>query len=138
MDPEPEEIKTCLDYIRTLQDPANNREGGIQASLPWPPREVKPIRQVAAKPDLSLVSPHLDQQNLGSIMEDVMRRDPACPLNRASFDLFRRFGFAIWVSERMDKRGFAFKGTGGENAISQIYFAWRSILSEQELAELDG
>jgi hypothetical protein len=135
-DPELEETRTCQDYMRTLPAPVISGEG--QISLPWPPGEVKVIRHTAAKPGRTTLASDLAHRNFGSFMGACMGDDPRWKLKRNWFGPFRRLGFAIWESDRMVKRGLEFENDDWGNMTARLYFAWRSVLSEQELVELDG
>ena len=72
------------------------------------------------------------------------------PLRDVSFDSFRRLGFAIWSVERMEGYGFLvnFPRPDDDDPVAEengrdpatpdsLLNAWRSVLGEDELAELE-
>ncbi|KAH8646796.1 hypothetical protein BX600DRAFT_503656 [Xylariales sp. PMI_506] len=69
---------------------------------------------------------------------------PCSPIQHISFDPFRRLGFAIWSIERMVGYGFLQPIWNPEKSESEnkpftrnsVLNAWRSVLSDDELAEV--
>ncbi|KAK8075257.1 hypothetical protein PG997_009920 [Apiospora hydei] len=88
---------------------------------------------------------HLDRTPMSYHFQDFMSsRDlQASPLLGVPFEPYRKFGFAIWDNRRMADLGFRAPKPGSmvKNR-TFYYFRWRSILTEEELAQrqpsLDG
>ena len=58
------------------------------------------------------------------------------PIQGVLFDPFRRLGFAIWSTERMVGYGFLKPKSKWDNN-SDVFAAWRSVLTEVEIAALE-
>jgi len=145
-----QEIQTAMEY---LQFPSDGRFKPMESSvleLPWPSREVD-VSWTASQPIFD------DQRDdkWGEGINWLVWGGPAVhfakgmlskyvfsPVRGVTFDPYRRFGFAFWdfrrlfglgLEEDREKRGFLLSHDDGGG----IYYSWRSILSEEELAKID-
>ena len=59
------------------------------------------------------------------------------PLQHVSFEPYRRLGFAIWDTARLSRYGFLPPDDRFGHWWNDCYAVWRSILSEDERAEVE-
>lgn len=162
IDVEHELIYTVLDYVDTTKkdvdgSAAVHHDAELRRlpSRQWPApvpsrRDILEVEWYTSA--VALVFQRVYGEEYGHVVEDW-----CTPLQHVPWDFYRRRGFAIWSEERM--LGYGLLGrqfclesqdetaatttmptaaTGDENYnINMLFMAWKSVLADEELAEVD-
>ncbi|KAI4595344.1 hypothetical protein KJ359_007019 [Pestalotiopsis sp. 9143b] len=156
IDVEDELINTVLDYIDSMKEKIGPSfslaNDALLLHIPdrdWPvptpsPRDILEVEWYTSAMNLEFQAVH------GSEMDHVTE-DACTPLQHVPWDFYRRRGFAIWCEKRLLGYGLIPPGSCfkiGEHPVaaiapdenystSMLFMAWKSVLVEQELAEVD-
>jgi hypothetical protein len=147
------ELDTIVGYLAELMP----REGSVAWRMPWPPDGPSTVEALSWDPRLpepdclaSLPSTsirHSDAFDWGQTREALcvaapgmslfynLSNDQLSPIRGVRFDPFRRIGVALWDRRRMHLLGLLNGIDGPAKQPEYYYFAWRSLLSLEELAE---
>ena len=143
--PEFEEMKSIIKYTQALhREDIQSHLTDTQVWAPSGPQQVErdwPAPVPSEKDSLALVYP---SPAYSFYFHDASGHPFShksfgiySPLQHISFDPFRPLGFAFWSQERMAGYGVLNPGIGRDFYPHLYFFAWQSILSDDELAEVE-
>ncbi|KAL1969769.1 hypothetical protein VTN77DRAFT_7278 [Rasamsonia byssochlamydoides] len=137
-----EQIWAVMEYIDEMET-----KGGCSAQKPpWPVREVtvrwptpEPVSQDASGLDWEQDAVHLDKETPGYRCVGLLAGHARSPLRYVTFAPFSRLGFAFWDLKRLCALELVDpppKSVGSFVPYGRLAFTWCSILSKEDLAEV--
>lgn len=129
------EIISVCEYLQRFDENSSlpERLPAIKVNVRIGPHDIAPdAMYIGQRP--SYAPGRLLIRDREHIVAGVIRSDQS-PIKGASFALFRCYGLAFWDISRLemlnlcDKKGLVF---------SNYWYSWRSLLSTEELAEVEG
>ncbi|OKL61781.1 hypothetical protein UA08_02166 [Talaromyces atroroseus] len=152
---EMEQILSVLDFINEVAgDQYGQMENVLAHFLKCPPAVVYDrgfrlpsfsqsdpmLEKVNGLEKLSDIDNQIERRPMGWIFYYVMTTNKYRPINHASFKPYRKFGFALWHTGRMEELGFIAPKSELHGLLGshEHWFIWRSILTPEEDAERRG
>lgn len=142
IDVEHELVYTMLDYLEGIEAAVGNVVFPTSRTWPVPVPSQQDVLEVEDYTSaMALVFQRVHWEENGHIYSTIVS-----PLQHVPWDYYRRRGFAIWCEARMVGYGLVFTQfclpdvaatNDSDWSLGSIWMAWKSVLTEEELAFVD-